>query len=59
MGNKTKEQVQMELEAVRHGLTRLKNAQTRLEVLAQFQGKGVTQPNSMPFTAGNGKRTSV
>lgn len=57
MVNKTEQQVQGELEAIRRGLTALQNAQTRLQVLRQFQRKGVTQPRSMPFTAGNGRRS--
>ena len=56
MVNKTQQQVQAELETIRRGLVSLQNAQARLQILAQFQRKGVTQPKSMPFTAGDGGR---
>lgn len=56
MVNKTKQQVAIELETVRRNMRALQRSQTRLEVLAQFQGQGVTQPRSMPFTAGKGRQ---
>ncbi len=56
MVNKSQQQVQVELETIRKEMASLQREQTRLQVLEQFQRKGVTQAQSMPFTAGNGQR---
>lgn len=54
MRNKTISDVQASLEAIRKQMEALQNAQTRHEVLRQFQNKGVTQLESRGFVAGNG-----
>ena len=42
MTNKTQQQVQVALASLKKELNTLQNAQTRLQILAQFQRQGVT-----------------
>lgn len=53
IGNKTQQQVQAEYEALQKMIASLQSSSTRLNLLRQFQTKGVTRPDWTWFVAGN------